>query len=249
MLLQLTGELEYVVPNMVAILVAKWVADFIETQGVYDLVQNLQGLPFLDLEYCMGLVQKQHEKVEVLIPPEQTMREISIDVPKHGMVSKNVLDEKLDQLKRRGLLDGGLVLVRNEMLQGYLPEAELESGLNTLAEACTATSPIRLLGSREEGDFDLSPFVDRTPLTISAKAPMEYVTEMFGKLGLHYICVVEEGTGKLVGVGSLLQWMITRAYQRTGGSEEAIFELAKELRALRFVDVHTSYHSELMLIN
>lgn len=199
----MTGELEYIVPNMIAILVAKWVADFIEIQGVYDLAQNVQGLPFLDLDHGMGLVQKQHEQVGVLIPPEQTMREITIDIPRHGMVSKNVLDEKLEQLKHRGLLDGGLVLVQNDMLQGYLSEAELESGLNNMGEACRATSRVRLLGPREEGDFDLSVFVDRTPLTISAMAPMEYAMEMFGKLGLRYVCVVEEGTGKLVGVSSL----------------------------------------------
>ncbi len=34
----------------------------------------------------------------------------------------------------------------------------------------------------------------------SFRAPMEYAVEMFGKLGLRYLCVVEEGTGKLVGV-------------------------------------------------
>ncbi|MCJ1428880.1 hypothetical protein MMC29_006791 [Sticta canariensis] len=197
---ELTGELEYIVPNMIAILVAKWVADSIEIQGVYDLAQNVQGLPFLDLDHCRGLVQKEHERVEILIPPEQTMREISIDIPKHGMISRNVLDEKLEQLKRRGLIDGGLVLVQNDMLQGYLSEAELESGLNRMGEACGASSPIRLLGPREDGDFDLSVFVDRTPLTISAQAPIEYAIEMFGKLGLCYICVVAEGTGKLVGV-------------------------------------------------
>lgn len=192
---------------MIAILVAKWVADFIEIQGVYDLAQNLQGLPFLDLNHDMGLVQKQHELVEILIPPEQTMREIIIDVPRHGMVYRNVLDEKLEQLKRRGLMDGGLVLVQNDILQGYLLEAELESGLSHVGEACSAKSKVRLLGPSEEGDFDLSLFVDRTPLTINAKAPMAYAMELFGKLGLHYICVVEEGTGKLVGVSSLLKWM------------------------------------------
>ena len=30
---ELTGELEYIVPNMIAILVAKWVADALEHEG------------------------------------------------------------------------------------------------------------------------------------------------------------------------------------------------------------------------
>ncbi len=197
---QLTGELEYIVPHMIAILVAKWVADALEKEGVYDLAQTVLGHPFLDLDHALGLVQKAGELVEVLIPPKQTMNDITVDVPKDNMVSRRVLEEKLEHLKERGLLDAGLVLVQDSMLQGYLAEGELDFGLNNLGEVWDRTSRIRLLGHGEEGEFDLSMFVDRTPLTICAKAPMEYAVEMFGKLGLRYLCVVEEGSGKLVGV-------------------------------------------------
>ena len=198
--LQLTGELEYIVPHMIAILVAKWVADALEKEGVYDLAQTVLGHPFLDLDHALGLVQRAGELVEVLIPPKQTMKDITVDVPKDNMVSRRVLEEKLEHLKERGLLDAGLVLVQNGMLQGYLAEGELDFGLNNLGEVWDSTSRIRLLGHSEEGEFDLSMFVDRTPLTICAKAPMEYAVEMFGKLGLRYLCVVEEGSGRLVGV-------------------------------------------------
>ena len=199
-LTQLTGELEYIVPHMIAILVAKWVADALEREGVYDLAQTVLGHPFLDLDHALGLVQKAGELVEVLIPPEKTMKDITVDVPKNNMVSRKVLEEKLEHLKERGLLDAGLVLVQNGMLQGYLAEGELDFGLTNLGEIWDNTTHIRLLGQGEEGEFDLSMFVDRTPLTICAKAPMEYAVEMFGKLGLRYLCVVEEGSGKLVGV-------------------------------------------------
>ena len=187
-------------PHMIAILVAKWVADALEKEGVYDLAQTVLGHPFLDLDHALGLVQKTGELVEVLIPPKQTMKDITVDVPNDNMVSRRVLEEKLEHLKERGLLDAGLVLVQNDMLQGYLAEGELDFGLNNLGEVWESTSRIRLLGQGEEGEFDLSMFVDRTPLTICAKAPMEYAVEMFGKLGLRYLCVVEEGSGKLVGV-------------------------------------------------
>jgi chloride channel 3/4/5 len=46
----------------------------------------------------------------------------------------------------------------------------------------------------------MSKFIDRIPLTISAKASTEYAIEMFGKLGLRHLIVLEEGTGKVVGV-------------------------------------------------
>jgi chloride channel 3/4/5 len=88
------------------------------------------------------------------------------------------------------------------MLQGYLSEGELDFGLNELGKVYEESTEVRLLGDavQEEGEFDLSMFVDRTPVTICEKAPMEYAVEMFGKLGLRYLCVLEEGTGKLVGV-------------------------------------------------
>ena len=185
---------------MIAILVAKWVADAIGKEGVYDLAQTVLGHPFLDLDHSMSIVQKENALVEVLIPPKQTMREITVDVAKDGLVSRMILDEKLEQLKRRGLLDAGLVLVQDGMLQGYLAEGELDFGLNDLGKVWDATCRVRLLGGADEGEFDLSMFVDRTPLTICAKAPVEYAVEMFGKLGLRHLCVVEEGSGKLVGV-------------------------------------------------
>ena len=188
---------------MIAIMVAKWVADALEEEGVYDLAQSVLGHPFLDLDHAMSLVQNANELVEVLIPPEQTMHEITVNVPKDGLISRRVLDQKLEQLKRRGLLDAGLVLVQDGILQGYLAEGELDFGLNDLGKIwADGSTKVRLLGNGEEGEFDMSMFVDRTPLTVCAKAPMEYAVEMFGKLGLRHLCVVEEGSSKLVGVSS-----------------------------------------------
>ena len=185
---------------MIAILVAKWVADALEREGVYDLAQTVLGHPFLDLDHALKLVQAENEVVGRLIPPKRTMMEITVDVPKDNMVSRKILEQKLDQLKSRGLMDAGLVLVQDGLLQGYLSEGELDFGLNELGKVWDALCKVRLLGDPQEGEFDLSMFVDRTPLTICAKAPMEYAVEMFGKLGLRYLCVVEEGTGRLIGV-------------------------------------------------
>ena len=185
---------------MIAILVAKWVAEALEREGVYDLAQTVLGHPFLDLDHMIGLVQRAGAQVKVLIPPKQTMGEITVDVPKDNMVSRRLLKVKLEQLKTRGLMDAGLVLVQNGLLQGYLAEGELDFGLNNLGAVYENTARIRLLGQREEDELDLSAFVDRTPLTICDTAPIEYVVEMFGKLGLRYLVIVEEGTSKVVGV-------------------------------------------------
>lgn len=216
-MLELTGELTYVVPNMIAILVAKWTADALEHEGIYDLAQTLLGHPFLDLDHAIGLVQRNNTLVEELIPPHQTMEEITVHVPKDNMVSRKLLVQKLEKLKERGLLDAGLVLVQDNILQGYIAEGELEFGLTKLGAGLDSSDRVGLLGQAEEDGFDLSSFVDRTPLTICQKAPMEYAVEMFGKLGLRYLCVVEEGTGKLVGViikKRLVVWLETLKHRQ-----------------------------------
>ncbi|KAK0509760.1 hypothetical protein JMJ35_008154 [Cladonia borealis] len=197
---ELTGELEYIVPHMIAILVAKWVADALEREGVYDLAQTVLGHPFLDLDHAMKLVQKENALVEDLIPPKQTMNDITVHIPPSNKVPRSLLLSKLNKLKARGLLDAGLVLVQEDthMLQGYIAESELDFGL---IEIYPTATEIRLLGQAlQDGEPDLTPFVDRTPVCLCAKAPMEYAVEMFGKLGLRHLCVVEEGTGVLVGV-------------------------------------------------
>jgi len=100
----------------------------------------------------------------------------------------------LEQLKSRGLMDAGLVLVDGKgMLYGYLAQGELDFSIEE--EGVLADDePVDLI------DGPLSAFVDRTPLMISAKAPMEYAVEMFGRLGLRYLIVVEAGSSRVVGV-------------------------------------------------
>jgi len=191
---ELTGEVDYIPPFMIAILVAKWIADALSSEGVYDLAQTVLGHPFLDPEHAINIVRDEGTLVEELIPPPQTMREITVDVGSECKVMKTTLATKLSQLKNRGLMDAGLVLVDGHgMLHGYLAEGELDFAIHEPG-VLNDEEPVDLL----EGL--LSTFVDRTPLTISAKAPMEYAVEMFGKLGLRHLIIVEEGTSKVVGV-------------------------------------------------
>jgi len=199
---ELTGEVNFIPPFMVAILTAKWVADAITPDGVYDLAQHLLGHPFLDAEHALSKVQLAREQssgtVQELIPPAQTMEEITIQTGPHYRVSRETLRSKLSQLKARGLLDAGLVLVNDRgICHGYLPEAELEFALQAEAETETGAEPAVVIDLLE-GVF--AEFVDRTPLTVSAKAPIEYAVEMFGKLGLRYLVIVEEETAQVVGL-------------------------------------------------
>jgi len=153
---ELTGELEFIVPNMIGIMVAKWVADWLEPEGVYDLAQSVLGHPFLDLDASLKLVARKQHLVSELIPPEHTMRQITCEVSESGHVQYGVLAKKLEQLKGRGLIDAGLVLVQNRgMLVGYLAEGELEYGLNVLGCDAGQSTDVYLLGSHGSLGDDL----------------------------------------------------------------------------------------------
>lgn len=242
---ELTGNIEYIVPCSLSILVAKFLADALEKEGVYDLAQTVLGHPFLDLEVSLSLVRTKSWLVEELIPPQETMREIKVEISADGTIGRRTLEEKLRLLLRRGLMDAGLVLIRKDtgMLLGYLAQGELEFGLGELSQGLKPDCKVQLISnlhysttgfsraipedaepaSPDEADseslagsvdripkakgayshddiLDLTAFVDRTPLSIPETAPMEYAVEMFGKLGLRYLMVTEEVTGRLVGV-------------------------------------------------
>ncbi|WYZ41245.1 hypothetical protein EsH8_V_000140 [Colletotrichum jinshuiense] len=188
---ELTGEVTYVPAFMCAILTAKWVADAISVESVYDLSQHLLGHPFLDAEQAHEVVRHREATARELIPPDGTMEEITLHTGKDYRVRRDTMAEKLQKLKARGLMDAGLVLVNDAgLLFGYLPEVELEYALQVESEADEIDVRIGVMAD----------LVDRTPLTVSAEAPMEYVLEMFGKLGPRCIIIVEPETSKVLGV-------------------------------------------------
>ncbi|KAL0942922.1 voltage gated chloride channel [Colletotrichum truncatum] len=188
---ELTGEVTYIPATMCAILTAKWVADAISMESVYDLSQHLLGHPFLDAEQAYEVVKHREVTARELIPPPGTMEEITLNTGSEYRVRRDVLADKLRKLKARGLMDAGLVLVNDSgLLFGYLPEVELEVALEAEDQA-------------EEVDLRsgiMSELVDRTPLTVNAEAPMEYVLEMFAKLGPRYLIILEPETAKVLGV-------------------------------------------------
>jgi chloride channel 3/4/5 len=97
---ELTGEVDYIPPFMIAIMVAKWVADALSSEGVYDLAQSVLGHPFLDPENALSIVRDERSLVEGPIPTAQTMREITVNVGSECKVSKSFSPLGYHSLKR-----------------------------------------------------------------------------------------------------------------------------------------------------
>ncbi|SAM84916.1 uncharacterized protein UBRO_05881 [Ustilago bromivora] len=100
---ELTGTLTYSVPVMLSILVAKTIADALEHKGIYDLVIDFSGLPYLDskTEYIWN-------GVNVTDAMETEVEVICLDA--YNTIQS--LGEKLDRLARgSGYTDGGFPIV------------------------------------------------------------------------------------------------------------------------------------------
>ncbi|TKY89535.1 hypothetical protein EX895_001320 [Sporisorium graminicola] len=100
---ELTGTLTYSVPVMLSILVAKTIADALEHKGIYDLVIDFSGLPYLDskTEYIWN-------GVNVTDAMETEIEVIALN----AINTVQSLSEKLDRLARgSGYTDGGFPIV------------------------------------------------------------------------------------------------------------------------------------------
>ncbi|PNP79255.1 hypothetical protein FNYG_07331 [Fusarium nygamai] len=203
---ELTGEVNFIPPFMIAILTAKWVADVISADGVYDLAQHLQGHPFLEAEGAISKVREFRDNegtatVDALLPSKGVLDAV-VSVGQDYRVPTSILQQKLSHLQSSGLTDSGLVFVNDKGLcHGYISQYKLERALQTIekTDGVEESCEINFL----EGT--LAEAIDRSPLTLPSKAPLEYAVELFGKIGISYLVVTEEDTAKVQGVVSAKQ--------------------------------------------
>ncbi|RSL96964.1 hypothetical protein CDV31_013253 [Fusarium ambrosium] len=191
-LFELTGSLDYVLPFSLAILVAKWTADAIEPNSIYDLLTSMNSYPFLDNKHKPIFT----EDLADIVP--RIRRERLIDITNSPLVPATSLRVKLELLHRAGELDGGLPIVRHGILVGLIPVPDLGYALDQLVEESTDLCLMDRIPSIDEDTSvfdptDFTPYIDPAPVALDIKSPMDLVYELFSKLGLRYICVLKDG--------------------------------------------------------
>ncbi|KAK7205943.1 CLC channel [Myxozyma melibiosi] len=251
-LFEITGSLDHVLPISVAILVAKWVAQILEPESIYDIIMHVNNFPFLDNQRTPGFSSTLRE-----IVPKATISATSpvIDVTDSPYISASVLRTKLNFLQMAGEFDGSLPILRAQVLVGLLPGPELEFALDKIKESTAASNSVSYsdLTEIEDSDepichisadehevqqfyldrsahhreyhkrvnardisggggqaeatasdatstattsvevVDLTPFVDRAPISLDINSPLAMVHLLFVKMGLRMVCVMEDG--------------------------------------------------------
>lgn len=203
-LFEITGSLDYVLPFSLTVLVAKWTADAIEPSSIYDLLTNMNAYPFLDNKHKPVFTGDLAD----IVP--RVRRERIIDITNSPLVSASSLRQRLELLHRAGELDGGLPILRNDVLVGLIPAPDLEYALDQITDPESALCLMDRIPSIDDEDdehdpTDLTRYIDPAPVALDIKSPMDLVYECFSKLGLRYICVLRDG--KYAGmVSQTLSW-------------------------------------------
>ncbi|KAF8322035.1 hypothetical protein DL93DRAFT_2071769 [Clavulina sp. PMI_390] len=212
---ELTRSMNYVVPVMVSVLVAKTVADFIKPTPLYDCVSEMNQLPYLDCkhEYLWGsrtLADVVDSRVDV------------IRADRDSTVS--MLRRKLEHAKEE---DGGFpVVIKEDGLYkpiGYIGNNELDHALTIVDDDPTAvcrfqaaphvissvmtSSYSSLIDAGLERDMhDFTVYMDSAPVMVPLNSPLEFVHQMFTKLGTRYV-IVNNLDGFLEGILDKKMWI------------------------------------------
>ncbi|TGO74225.1 hypothetical protein BELL_0298g00060 [Botrytis elliptica] len=193
-LFELTGSLDYVLPFSLAVLVSKWTADFMEPLSIYDLLTNLNAYPFLNNKHKPIFTSDLAD----IVP--RVRRERVIDISVSPMIPASSLRQKLELLHQAGEVDGGLPIIRDDVLVGLIPAPDLEFALDNLdnepGTLCLMATISNYDDSEEEEHVDptdFTPYIDPAPVALDIRSPMDLVYECFVKLGLRYVCVLKDG--------------------------------------------------------
>lgn len=195
-LFELTGSLDHVLPFSLAVLVAKWTADAVEPLSIYDLLTEMNSYPLLDNKLRPVFTTDLGD----ITPAVRSHR--VIEISKSPLVAAPLLRRKLEHLHTVGELDGGLPIVRHNVLVGLIPAPDLEFALDKLENEdeslClmaqdTGQHEVEEMDDHETDPTDFTPYIDPAPVALDIHSPMDLVFQCFVKLGLRYICVLRDG--------------------------------------------------------
>ncbi|KAL5627634.1 hypothetical protein BROUX41_003787 [Berkeleyomyces rouxiae] len=198
---ELTGALTFVLPIMLAVMLSKWVGDALSAHSIYDAWIRLNGYPLIASEGSAS-------SAAAHVPPGCATDHmaplaalLTLPATTHTIGS---LQHVLGASPARGF--PVVTDARSAVLLGYISRSDLAAALRAAIDAAglPPSTPAVFSAPGPSDDapiLDLRPWMDQTPLTLSALAPMQLVVSYFQKLGVHYMLFVDRGA---------LQGLLTR---------------------------------------
>lgn len=119
------------------------------------MLTNLNSYPFLNNKHKPIFTS---DLADIL---PRVRRERIIDISSSPLVSASSLRRKLELLHQAGEVDGGLPIIRDEILVGLIPAPDLEYALDNLddeSEALCLMAKVATFDSDDEADSDPTDF-------------------------------------------------------------------------------------------
>lgn len=178
---ELTGALNYVLPIMAGVMVSKWVGDAVGgKRGIYESWIHVLDLPYLD--------NKDDEPIPQVYVKE-FMTPISDLVCIH--TTGNTIDS-LESVLESCTFQGFPVIKEDTTLQGYIFRSELKFSIDK-AKLYDKMPGDTECSFTETSGLSMREWVVAAPITVTSSATLQLTSNMFFKLGLRYICIVDRG--------------------------------------------------------
>lgn len=185
---EITGSLKHVVPLMIAIMVSKWASDALERDSIYDTCIRILEYPYLD-----------HKKTQLINVTLETIMEVSVPIIQMDKgYTFYELELKLEDLQTRFPSgDGGFPILKGDMFKGYIGQSDLEHALYIIQQNRNDWEYLAIVVSHSSNIdnevFDISSWMDQSPLMVTSVCSLELVLELFMKLGIKTLMIVDSG--------------------------------------------------------
>ncbi|KAJ1734406.1 glycerol ethanol, ferric requiring protein [Coemansia sp. Benny D160-2] len=202
---ELTGAINFIVPTMLVVMVAKVVGDLFIAGGISEQLMLLNGLPF---------AEEPDDQPELLGKSVVALMHTDIHALPAGPLPPAQLQAVLDASASAGIRGFPVVDNLHDMrLVGYVSRTSLTAELASLSSSAPTTR-VMLGGSltpsalSDDIAFDVSSasvvslahVVNTSPVTVRPRTSAETAADIFRKLGPRIILVTSEDAGQLVGL-------------------------------------------------
>eukprot|EP01059_Diplonema_ambulator_P031154 TRINITY_DN5651_c0_g1_i2.p1 TRINITY_DN5651_c0_g1~~TRINITY_DN5651_c0_g1_i2.p1 ORF type:complete len:811 (+),score=105.75 TRINITY_DN5651_c0_g1_i2:120-2552(+) len=232
-MLEISAELHFVLPIMVAVMTSKWVGDFF-TASLYHSYLEMKCVPLMSLEKSHQIDLTKFTALEA-VSGEPLCIQLNESVTRLCEVLKMTTYNCFPVVNTRGALEGtilrkdlGLLLstpsvfTQNGTPGSVLSYTQLTKVEERLFLKGTAVSMKtdwhRIVGDGIEGaTIDLTPYINRSPFTVQTGFSLDLTYDLFTSLGLRHLVVVRRD--KCMGIITRKDLLRTALEERLGDNE------------------------------
>ena len=232
---ELTGVLTYVLPIMIAVMLAKWIGDGFSPRGIYESWIQFNEYPYLenkdDTNIPHVLVSTLMTRVEEMVCFDankaytvKALKDILRTTTYRGfpvVASRRATRESSTSTAVSTIRNSETTL--NNTFMGYISRTELAFALERMTNSrdtssdprpetvdgetpCCFTYHAHVASGRA---LDLRPWMDQTPITLNARSSLQLAVNMFQKLGLRYLLFVERGAFRGILTKKDVWWILS----------------------------------------